>query len=79
MERIESLEEELERIKAGREDLESSLDWEAREEYLERVLREDFLMIKPGEHRVIILDEREEKEEEEEEERSFFHFLPWVD
>ncbi len=78
IEKIEALEEELRRLKAGREEIETGLDKISDEEYLERVLREDFLMVRPGEKRVIILDEREEEQKEEpEEEGGFFDFLPF--
>ena len=84
-EEIENLQAELEEVKERRTDLETSLDRTEDREHIERVLREDFLMKKPGEEKVVILTEEEEEEteevEEEEETRfdKFKSLIPFVD
>lgn len=82
-EKIQGLEAELSEVKSRRSDLETSLDRTEDREHIERVLREDFLMKKPGETKVIILTDEEEVEETEEEiEESFWdqvkNLLPLV-
>ncbi len=80
--KISELETELKAFEERRESLKANLEQVDDDEYIERILREDFLMKKPGEEKVIILteDEEEEKEEEKEEKgrweriRSYFPF-----
>jgi len=67
-EKIQELRAELDSLRERKTDLEMSLGRVDDREYIERVLREDFLMKKPGEEKVIILTEEEEEEEEEEKE-----------
>ncbi len=71
-EKIEKLQYELSLLEERRTDLEESLTEAEDRRYVERVLREDFLMKKPGEEKVIILLDEEEEfvDEEEEEEKS---------
>ena len=84
-EEIETLKADLEDVKERRVDLETSLDRTEDREHIERVLREDFLMKKPGEEKVVILtqDEKEEQEIEEEEEKTRFErfksLIPFVE
>ncbi|MGM0439478.1 MAG: FtsB family cell division protein [Patescibacteria group bacterium] len=76
-EKIENLRAELESIEERKATLESNLSKTDDKEYIERVLREDFLMKKPGETKVVILTEEEEEEQskEEEEEKTRFEKL----
>ncbi len=79
-EKLEELEREMVFLEERKMELETSLEESSDEEYIERVLREDFLMQKPGEKKVIILTEEEEEEEIEEEESRwdrFLNYLPW--
>lgn len=82
-ERIEKLKYQLSLLEERRSDLEESLIEAEDREYVERILREDFLMKKPGEEKVIILlDESEEVIVEKEEETSrwqrFREVIPFV-
>ncbi len=82
-ERLEQLKMEVESLEKRKEDLRSSLDESDDREYIERVLREDFLMKKPGEEKVVILldqsEEKSSKDKEESTSEKIFKFLPWVD
>jgi cell division protein FtsB len=83
-ERLERLKAEVESLERRKEDLRNSLDESDDREYIERVLREDFLMKKPGEEKVVILlnEEKEEESKEEEKEKGLkkvLKFLPWID
>ncbi len=84
-EKLEDLKAELEFLKERKTDLETSLDQVEDRHYIERVLREDFLMKKPGEEKVVILTEEEEEEqiEEEKEEKTRFdkfkEIIPFVE
>jgi len=71
-EKIELLKAELDLLEARKMDLEESLKMADEKEYVERILREDFLMKKPGEEKVVILldDEEVEAEDDEEVEKS---------
>ncbi len=83
-EKIEELRSEKYFLEEKKIDLETDLDKIADKEYIERVLREDFLMKKPGEKKVVILTEDEVGEEvlESEGEESFFNkikrFIPFI-
>jgi cell division protein FtsB len=83
-ERLEQLKSEVETLEQRKEYLRDSLDESDDREYIERVLREDFLMKKPGEEKVVILlDENQQEKVIEKEEKSglrkLFNFLPWID
>lgn len=83
-EQIQNLKGELEMVRERKLDLETSLDKVEDKEYIERVLREDFLMKKPEEEKVVILTEKEEKELEEQDEevgqfKKIKDWLPFTD
>lgn len=84
-EQIESLKAELEMVRDRKTDLETSLDKVEDRDYIERVLREDFLMKKPGEEKVVILTEEEEEEDVEEVEEEYsrvdrlVEWIPFID
>lgn len=81
---IESLQARLEQLEDKKRNLAISLDESDDKEHIERILREDFLMKKPGEKKVVILTEEEKKvKKEQAEEKSvwqrFLQLFPWID
>ncbi len=85
-EMIEALKAELEHLESRKTDLEIGLHEAEDTEHIERVLREDFLMRRPGEKKVVILTEEEkelgvksEKEDKGEDWRRFLRIFPWID
>ncbi len=60
---IESLKAEIEQLEGKKENLQQGILESQDIEHIERVLREDFLMKKPGEEKVVILLSDEEPEE----------------
>ncbi len=81
--KIESLRAEFKEVRERKKRLEMDLSETEDEEYIERILREDFLMKKPGEEKVIILTEEEEEEREEKKEeltgmQKLVDFLPFI-
>ena len=83
-EKIKNLQAELESIENRKTTLETNLSKTDDREYIERILREDFLMKKPGETKVVILTEEEKvQEKEKEDKKSKFQkikeLIPFID
>ena len=74
--RIKNLKEDITTLENRKKELEASASKSEKEEYLEKVAREQFNLKKPGEEVVTVLaPEQEEKKENPKEEKNFWQKL----